>query len=84
MHHLTEHLRVDPGTSKKAQVIEWLKRPNGVLRSSLMLALGWQCRTVRGFMAGAVKKAGFAVASYKCGEDRMYRIVGGGPRSTEA
>ena len=55
-----------------------------MLRSSLMSALGWQRHTVRGFIAGAVRKAGFAVDSYKCGEDRMYRIVGGGPRSTEA
>jgi hypothetical protein len=28
MHHLTEHLRLDPGTSKKTQVIEWLQRPH--------------------------------------------------------
>jgi hypothetical protein len=55
MHHLPEHLRVDPGTSKKTQVIEWLQRPNGVLRSSLMAALGWQAHTVRSFVAGAVK-----------------------------
>jgi Protein of unknown function (DUF3489) len=48
-----------------------------VLRSSIQLALGWQAHTVRGFMAGAVRKAGFTVDSYKCGEDRMYRIVGG-------
>jgi hypothetical protein len=72
MHHLTERLRLDPGTSKKIQVIEWLQRPNGVLRSSLM----------RGFIAGAVKKLGYTVASYRCGDDRSYRISGGGPRST--
>jgi hypothetical protein len=84
VHHLPETLRLDPLTSKKAQAIAWLQRPNGVLRSSLMSALGWQKHTIAGFMAGAVRKAGFAVASYKCGEDRMYRIVGGGARSTEA
>jgi hypothetical protein len=47
-----------------------------------MSALGWQRHTVRGFMAGAVKKAGFAVVSHKAGEDRLYQIVGGGPKST--
>ena len=37
--------------------------------------MGWQRHTVRGFMAGAMKKAGYAVESFKPeGGDRTYRI----------
>ncbi len=37
--------------------------------------MGWQRHTVRGFMAGAVKKAGYTVESFKSDKsDRTYRI----------
>ena len=37
--------------------------------------MGWQAHTVRGFMAGAMKKAGYAVESFKPeGGQRTYRI----------
>ena len=40
-----------------------------------MLKMGWQKHTVRGFMAGAMKKAGYAVESFKPeGGERTYRI----------
>jgi hypothetical protein len=71
--------RLDSGSSKQSQAIIWLQRPDGVLRSSLMRALGWQNHSVRGFIAGAVKKLGYRVESRKAGAaDRVYRIVGGG------
>ncbi len=38
-------------------------------------SMGWQKHTVRGFMAGATKKAGYAVESFKPeGGERTYRI----------
>jgi len=37
--------------------------------------MGWQKHTVRGFMAGAMKKAGHIVESFKPeGGDRTYRM----------
>ena len=37
--------------------------------------MGWQRHTVRGFMAGAMKKAGYALKSFKSEKgDRTYRI----------
>jgi hypothetical protein len=51
-----------------------------------MKTMGWQRHTVRGFMAGAMKKAGFTVESFKPegGERRPTRTHsrGDGPRAT--
>jgi hypothetical protein len=41
------------------------------------VGMGWQKHTVRGFMAGAMKKAGHAVESFKPeGGERTYRLCG--------
>ena len=61
--------------SKTAQVVEMLKRKNGATLEEVMEKMGWQKHTVRGFMAGAMKKAGFTVESFKSEEgERTYRI----------
>jgi hypothetical protein len=61
--------------SKTAQVIAMLQRKGGVTISEIMKTMGWQRHTVRGFMAGAMKKAGYAVESFKPeGGERSYRI----------
>jgi hypothetical protein len=61
--------------SKMAQVIAMLQRENGATISEIMASMGWQKHTVRGFMAGAMKKAGFSVESFKPeGGERTYRI----------
>lgn len=64
-----------PRESKATQVVAMLQRPAGATISEIMTKMGWQKYTVRGFMAGAVKKAGYAVESFKpeAGE-RSYRI----------
>ena len=49
--------------SKTAQVIAMLQRKNGATLSEIMEHMGWQRHTVRGFMAGAMKKAGYTVES---------------------
>ena len=65
--------------SKMAQVIAMLKRENGATLSEIMEKMGWLKHTVRGFMAGAMKKAGFHVESFKPeGGERTYRINAGG------
>ncbi len=62
-------------SSKTAQVVAMLQRPEGPTLSEITASMGWQKHTVRGFMAGAMKKAGFTVESFKPeGGERTYRI----------
>ncbi len=68
-----------PGTaregSKTAQVVAMLQRKDGATLAEIMTQMGWQKHTVRGFMAGAMKKAGHSVESFKSEKgDRTYRI----------
>ena len=51
--------------SKTAQVVAMLQRKNGATLTEIMEKMGWQRHTVRGFMAGAMKKAGYTVESFK-------------------
>jgi hypothetical protein len=61
--------------SKTAQVVAMLQRKNGATLEEIMAKMGWQKHTVRGFMAGAMKKAGYSVESFKPeGGQRTYRI----------
>jgi hypothetical protein len=61
--------------SKTAQVVAMLQRKNGATITEIMDKMGWQKHTVRGFMAGAMKKAGYTVESFKSDKgDRTYRI----------
>ena len=61
--------------SKTAQVVEMLEREGGATITRIMSKMGWQKHTVRGFMAGTMKKAGFTVESFKPeGGERTYRI----------
>jgi Protein of unknown function (DUF3489) len=61
--------------SKTAQVVALLQRKNGATLAEIMEKMGWQKHTVRGFMAGAMKKAGYTVESFKPeGGERTYRI----------
>jgi hypothetical protein len=61
--------------SKKAQVIIMLERKGGATLTEIMKKMGWQQHTVRGFMAGAMKKAGYRVQSFKPeGGERSYKL----------
>src|ERR1017187_3638803 len=61
--------------SKTAHVVAMLQRKNGATLAGIMDKMGWQKHTVRGFMAGAMKKAGYTVESFKPeGGERTYRI----------
>jgi hypothetical protein len=61
--------------SKTVHVVEMLKRKNGATLEEIMDKMGWQKHTVRGFMAGAMKKAGYEVESFKSDKgERTYRI----------
>ncbi len=61
--------------TKTSQVVAMLQRKNGATLPEIMNQMGWQRHTVRGFMAGAMKKAGYTVESFKPeGGERSYRI----------
>ncbi len=61
--------------SKTAKVVAMLQRKNGATLAEVMDEMGWQKHTVRGFMAGAMKKAGYTVESFKSEKgERSYRI----------
>ena len=64
------------GLAKQAQLIGMLKRPEGASIEEIVAAFGWQAHTVRGAIAGALKKKlGLDVTSEKVdGRGRVYRI----------
>ena len=64
--------------SKQARLIGMLKTTDGATVAEIAAAFGWQKHTVRGAIAGALKKRlGLAVASAKVeGRGRVYRIAG--------
>ena len=62
--------------SKQALLIEMLQRPEGATIDEIVAAFGWQPHTVRGAIAGALKKKlGLDVTSEKVeGRGRVYRL----------
>ena len=63
--------------SKQAQLIEMLKSPDGATIEEIVKKFDWQAHTVRGAIAGALKKKlGLNVQSEKVeGRGRVYRIA---------
>jgi hypothetical protein len=63
--------------SKQAKLIAMLKAPKGASIDEIVAAFGWQPHTVRGAIAGALKKKlGLNVVSEKSeGRGRTYRIA---------
>ncbi len=62
--------------SKKAIVLKMMARKGGAILTDIMATTGWQAHTVRGFMAGTLKKAGMAVESSKSeAGERIYRLA---------
>ena len=62
--------------SKKAIVLEMLKRPDGATLKDIMAATSWQAHSVRGFISGSLtKKMGLNVESFKREDGaRAYRV----------
>ena len=63
--------------SKQSQLIAMLKQPDGATIAEIAKALDWQPHTVRGSIAGALKKKlGLNVESEKADDrGRVYRIA---------
>jgi len=66
-----------PGrASKQGQVIAMLQAPQGATIDAMSDATGWQPHSVRGFLAGVVrKKLGLDLASSAAEGGRIYRIA---------
>lgn len=66
-----------PGTEKATKIgriLELLARPEGASLAELTAATGWQAHSVRGALAGTLKKKGHVVGSEKIDGARRYRI----------
>jgi hypothetical protein len=62
--------------SKKAHIIAMLRAPGGATIEAMACAAKWQSHSVRGFLAGVVrKKLGFMLVSADGENGRVYRIV---------
>lgn len=59
--------------SKLDQVEALLLAPTGATIAEIMTATGWQQHSVRGAMAGALKKRGLTITSDKADGVRRYR-----------
>lgn len=61
-------------TSKLAQLVAMLSRAEGASLAEMTAATGWQAHSVRGALAGALKRKGHTVLSDKVEGVRRYRI----------
>lgn len=61
--------------SKLDAIIKALRSPKGATICDLMELTGWQSHSVRGALAGSLKKnRGLTITSTKTGAERIYRI----------
>jgi Protein of unknown function (DUF3489) len=69
--------------SKQARVIAMLQSPTGTTIAAIMKATGWQQHSVRGFLAGVVRKRlKLKLISKKVDGNRIYQIASGDSGST--
>jgi hypothetical protein len=74
--------------TKQEAVLAMLRQPTGATIGAMMKATGWQQHSVRGFLAGVVRKRlKLKLGSTKIEDVRVYRIASAtgksGPRQTE-
>jgi Protein of unknown function (DUF3489) len=80
--------KADPN-SKQSRVIAMLQSPAGATTAAMMKATGWQQHSVRGFLAGVVRKRlKLKLGSRKVDGNRVYQIASGdssksGPRQSK-
>ncbi len=64
--------------TKHARIIAMLRTPTGATIASIVTATEWQQHSVRGFLAGVVrKKLGLNLVSEQTDKGRVYRIKDG-------
>lgn len=62
--------------TKQGMLLTLLQRPDGATIAELAAAAGWQEHSVRGFLAGHIRKIGYALMSEKRDTGRRYLITG--------
>ena len=76
-HDHTASRSANPG-SKQSRVIAMLRSPRGTTIAAMMKATDWQQHSVRGFLAGVVRKRlKLKLSSKKVDGNRVYQIAGG-------
>ena len=74
--HQSSAKQTERTETKKARILTMLRAPNGVTIDAMADATGWQQHSVRGFLAGVVrKKLGFNLVSAASEGGRFYRIT---------
>ncbi len=64
--------------SKRARIVRMLNAPKGTTIAAIVAATGWQQHSVRGFLAGVVrKKLGLNLVSEHSAKGRIYRVKDG-------
>ena len=64
-----------PPNTKHARILSMLRMPAGATIAAIMTATKWQQHSVRGFLAGVVrKKLGLNLVSESTDKGRVYRI----------
>ena len=65
-----------PGrTTKLDGLIKLLAQPEGASIEALMAVTGWQAHSVRGALAGSLRRKGHVIDSRKIDGHRIYRIT---------
>ena len=79
---LSRHTAGDPAPnkadagSKQSRVVAMLQSPTGATIDAMMKVTGWQSHSVRGFLAGVVRKRlKLKLGSKKVDGNRVYQIV---------
>src|SRR5260370_21540303 len=72
--HSSPKISTRPDT-KHARILAMLRTPEGATVAAIMTAIEWQQHSVRGFLAGVVrKKLGLNLLSESTDKGRVYRI----------
>jgi hypothetical protein len=77
--------RIAPAGTKHAHVLAMLRAPAGATIAAIMSATDWQQHSVRGFLAGVIRKRlGLNLVSEQTDKGRVYRIRNGKASPTTA
>jgi hypothetical protein len=74
--HRSSAKQTERAQSKQARILTMLRAPSGATIDAMVHATGWQQHSVRGFLAGIVrKKLGLNLVSAATESGRLYRIT---------